>query len=539
MPIVSGVLQRKCDKCRKKKSMLQRAAVSPAPETVPPIVHEVLRSAGQPLGASTRAFMEPRFGHDFSRVRVHTDANSARSAREVNALAYTVGDDIVFDHGRYDPETTEGKSLLTHELTHSLQQKNMNWSPGDRLRIGPEGTALEHEAENEASRLGGQPGKPLTAVNQYMLQRSNGSSAGGGSAGTASAPTTQYGAACSRGAANPCQYSRCTGHDAIRGDIRRSIEHVTTSISALNATPLASNTSMALDWYFNDHSAGTASEVRRRLGCILGCLNDTLANNRYGCHPDDENLAYVCMGAAGICSHVRTEICFTDNHARSSDRMRGATVTHECAHRVGMSLRRSNLPDIYDHSTRFLYLDTNEALANCDSFALFAAAVHSGIRPTFLLVPSFGAGAAFPMGGGSTWQARLYLGTEIQHPVLGIFNPTLGMGLSLIGETATSGALQPVPSMLVSLLPGFRIGEPRPGASGGGYVSFFGGPAVAIGNRSNVGVGAEAGMALGFRWRWLDISGNVGYVYDPTREAHMEHLLTLGASMTFAMPTGR
>ncbi len=75
---------------------MQRAAVSDAPvNSVPPIVHEVLSSPGQSLDTGTRAFMEPRFGHDFSGVRVHTDAGAAESARAVNALAYTVGQDVV------------------------------------------------------------------------------------------------------------------------------------------------------------------------------------------------------------------------------------------------------------------------------------------------------------------------------------------------------------------------------------------------------------------------------------------------------------
>jgi len=87
-----------------------------------PIVHEVLRSPGQPLDSATRGFMEPRFGHDFSRVRVHTDAKAAESARAVNALAYTVGHDMAFGAGQYVPETSEGRRLVAHELTHVLQQ---------------------------------------------------------------------------------------------------------------------------------------------------------------------------------------------------------------------------------------------------------------------------------------------------------------------------------------------------------------------------------------------------------------------------------
>ncbi|HEX4708650.1 MAG TPA: DUF4157 domain-containing protein [Candidatus Udaeobacter sp.] len=87
-----------------------------------PIVHEVLRSSGQPLDPVTRAFMEPRFGHDFSNVRVHTDAHAAETARQLNALAYTLGQDMVFQKGRYAPETSAGKQLLAHELTHTIQQ---------------------------------------------------------------------------------------------------------------------------------------------------------------------------------------------------------------------------------------------------------------------------------------------------------------------------------------------------------------------------------------------------------------------------------
>jgi len=91
--------------------------------SAPPLVHEALASPGQPLDAATRAFMEPRFGHDFSRVRVHTDPNAAESARNINALAYTVGHQIIFETGQYEPATSAGKRLMAHELTHVMQQR--------------------------------------------------------------------------------------------------------------------------------------------------------------------------------------------------------------------------------------------------------------------------------------------------------------------------------------------------------------------------------------------------------------------------------
>ena len=90
---------------------------------VPPIVGDVLHSPGRPLDPAARAFMQPRFGHDFSRVRIHADSKAAESARAVNALAYTVGQDVVFGAGRYAPTTSQGQKLLAHELTHVVQQR--------------------------------------------------------------------------------------------------------------------------------------------------------------------------------------------------------------------------------------------------------------------------------------------------------------------------------------------------------------------------------------------------------------------------------
>src|SRR3982750_3926095 len=90
----------------------------------PATVYEVLRTPGHPLPLSSRAFMESRFDQDFSQVRVHTDGRAIESARSLNALAYTVGRDVVFDADRYRPETSEGQRLLAHELAHVVQQRS-------------------------------------------------------------------------------------------------------------------------------------------------------------------------------------------------------------------------------------------------------------------------------------------------------------------------------------------------------------------------------------------------------------------------------
>lgn len=89
----------------------------------PASVDRVLASVGRPLDAPLRQDMEQRFGHDFSRVRVHADGTAAQSAREVRAKAYTVGQDIAFAAGQFAPGTQDGQRLLAHELTHVVQQE--------------------------------------------------------------------------------------------------------------------------------------------------------------------------------------------------------------------------------------------------------------------------------------------------------------------------------------------------------------------------------------------------------------------------------
>ena len=123
------------DKSKKKDDLLlmrQAAGRARSPASAPPSVHEVLSNCGQPLDAATRAFLEPRFGYDFSRVRVHTDERAADSARAVRANAYTVGSDIVFAAGQFAPQTYAGRKLLAHELAHAVQQGAARKLAGER-----------------------------------------------------------------------------------------------------------------------------------------------------------------------------------------------------------------------------------------------------------------------------------------------------------------------------------------------------------------------------------------------------------------------
>jgi hypothetical protein len=198
------LLQRKCacggqcEDCKKKKLQrreLNGANVSTA-ATAPPVVHQVLNSAGQPLDRETRNFMEPRFGHSFGSVRIHADELAARSAKSVHALAYTVGQHVVFGDGQYVPRTRAGQGLIAHELTHVLQQrvntgdlhirsghaeKRQDANHEKALQIGPSHDAYEREADAASESVmsgvdvhseGGQsPRGDLQRASMPLLQR--------------------------------------------------------------------------------------------------------------------------------------------------------------------------------------------------------------------------------------------------------------------------------------------------------------------------------------------------------------------------------
>ncbi|HET9712273.1 MAG TPA: DUF4157 domain-containing protein, partial [Pyrinomonadaceae bacterium] len=118
-------VQRKCTGCEEEEEKLQRkeqGSDSKAVETAPSLVNETLTSPGAPLDSTTRTYMEQRFGHNFDNVRVHTGGQADSAARQINSLAFTLGNDVVFREGQYAPHSNEGRRLLAHELTHVVQQ---------------------------------------------------------------------------------------------------------------------------------------------------------------------------------------------------------------------------------------------------------------------------------------------------------------------------------------------------------------------------------------------------------------------------------
>ncbi|MEO8960798.1 MAG: DUF4157 domain-containing protein, partial [Ginsengibacter sp.] len=112
-------IQRKCAACEdEEKLQMKRESSAIGGMTAPPVVHDVINSGGHSLDRGTRNFMESRFDYDFNDVQIHDDTLAHKSSRDINALAYTHGNHVVFGEGQYQPNTNLGKQLLAHELTH-------------------------------------------------------------------------------------------------------------------------------------------------------------------------------------------------------------------------------------------------------------------------------------------------------------------------------------------------------------------------------------------------------------------------------------
>ena len=119
-------------------------------------VHDVISSSGTPLPTEVRADMEGRFGTSFGDVRVHNDGAAHESAKSVNAQAYTVGSNIVFQRDTYDPSSDAGKHMIAHELTHVVQQRNGpvdGSDAGGGVKVSDPSDRFERDAVANADRV--------------------------------------------------------------------------------------------------------------------------------------------------------------------------------------------------------------------------------------------------------------------------------------------------------------------------------------------------------------------------------------------------
>lgn len=156
-PIPVITVQRKCKACEEEERVQRKEDSSQSSEAGSEVSSYIdsLSSKGSSLPDKWKKFFEQGLGYDFSDIKIHTDTAAVHSAQSINALAYTVGNNMVFNQNRFSPASDDGKKLLAHELTHVVQQKGNTVRPGtiQRLKVSPAGTHVDGTCGNFERRF--------------------------------------------------------------------------------------------------------------------------------------------------------------------------------------------------------------------------------------------------------------------------------------------------------------------------------------------------------------------------------------------------
>jgi hypothetical protein len=334
-----------CEECKKKREsgpMLQRksspvAAPGQSAAEAPSIVHDVLRSPGQPLDPAARAFMEPRFGYDFSRVRVHTGLRAAKSAEAVNAQAYTVGSNIVFGASQGGAGNVSYQRILAHELAHVVQQGGRQ--PGGSLRVAPANDSAEGAADRSADQVlsAGRAANSMKA--EGRLQRMG---------------------------ANPgCNKEQAA---AIQTAIFSANSWCKKAATALAANPLAPATLTFLQRNFG--ASGTAANAAT-IATRLEAGRADMFKNAFSCADASKDpVCKIGCGGSAPGSHAST-IC-TDVQARSDDVAKAGCVLHEAMHASDATMNSDSYSGWQGRAKQTPGYPGATPLTNADSYATLA-----------------------------------------------------------------------------------------------------------------------------------------------------------------------
>jgi hypothetical protein len=395
MPVRTGLLQRQCacggtpgptgecESCRKKK-LQRRQANLPAPSSVsesPPIVDEALRSHGQPLDAGTRAYMEPRFGHDFSGVRVHTDLRAAKSAQEVNALAYTVGRDVVFGAGEYAPGTTKGSRLLAHELAHVVQQAGSRAAPAQTAKaISHPSDAAELEAGAAADRVvSGDSVQVVQAPSATLHAALSPEATAGIVAGSiAGAGLIGVGIAALTGAFDSSKYVNCPDDWPAKIDnaSRTAEKWITNAVLQVDSViaggerPDDDYVVALLRKHFK--IAPTQTKELNKLRAGLFAMQSGFASVKFECDAKTTDPKFKRYGEVkgflGVYQGYGRIHLYSDWY--NEEAMQAETIAHEIAHRYAGA--GQDIVYLKDDANTYGALPTDRALDNADSYAQFS-----------------------------------------------------------------------------------------------------------------------------------------------------------------------
>jgi hypothetical protein len=420
----AGKAQRKCAACE---------AGDRPPENSTEMAAKAVSGGGAPLTAEERAYFEPRFGQDFSHVRLHTDAGAAEAARTIGARAYTTGRDIAFATGQYRPGSQDGRRLLAHELTHVAHQS----------QVAP---SVQRKEESPAKPVLGFPssvkfvGCDNVKGRRHFVEQS-----------TKNAFIT----------ARDCEGFKS---ESLKRDVLASFEGLT----------VVCNPEL-VDKQCAEAKKGEGTLIVSKLGLD---------------------------GATG-CGSLE-EVIF-----------------HEVVHLAeGWNYFHGNLS--FDCG-KACYPETKDPRGD---------AAGCGNETGKVPFASLSGGAAFTGKGASTGYTRAYVGVEKRGPILSFVRPSLGLGLSIIGdpESGTPGEASQATSIMPSVIGALRF---DPDKTGGLYFSLGGGAGVVF-NRGGKHLGYEAVAKFGYRWSIYDVSFDAGINYDPTRQTGEEKLYTVGATFQIA-----
>jgi hypothetical protein len=356
---LGAVLQQEStERGAKQQTKIKRAAIN---AEVPPIVPEILRSPVQPLDKATRDFMEPRFGRDFSNVRVHTGRKAAESAQAVNALAYTVGHDVVFGNSEIAPGAPADRKLIAHELVHVLQQSKKSQLSFGNLHLDSPNSPTEHEAETIAEKVSSerqvQPNLTFTeqpSSSTLLVQRS---------------PTFT---------SNCTEFDRCRVIEPLSA-ARQLLDRVLIELSpVVNGTVTTGRIIDLLNVHFHDPGATAtrAATVLSNFQAIKAELDSAIGFN---CHPaptecESEKNRKGRTGAFTTLCSPGSEISLCDAYYSTPCPEQARLLIHEITHNI----LNSCTDYAYIHESNYMTLSPEQASRNPDTYAQFAKMVFLG-----------------------------------------------------------------------------------------------------------------------------------------------------------------
>ena len=368
-------VQKKCISCQEGEDRQRKEEDETGLQNSPSKVRKTLSSNGHPINSQPRKVMEGRFGCDFSQVRIHTGAVAAKSAQSINALAYTSGNQIVFNEGNYSPQTQKGKKLLAHELTHVVQQNNPRI---DRKPIRRLGFSEEDPIHGPLlDRFSAETGIPRDQASQHSPEYRQWLSST--TSATPQTTSVNIDPGCNRTDIIDIVNHSLSWLDDIYNQL---LEYHVDEVFENDIPPGSSHSRIggAIQQAFNTTDLRYVEVIRRR---FLHLANTLRTNGRITINCNGQ---YCTAGGSSFtAAYVSGPYALTMCSVGTSGNRPIATFIHELVHaiipRVGISADVTTRARVTDRAYRgdrvFQHLSPEETLDNADSYGILAELLHA------------------------------------------------------------------------------------------------------------------------------------------------------------------